>query len=292
MSNLVQAGLERLKKDKIFWCLIGLMALGAAMLCFSQYQDLERYRLWAEAMPENESYAWGLQEAANLRTLLFQWAAVIGAVMAVLAGVFCGTDYSDGTIRNKIIAGHRRIHIYLSGFWLCLAGGVFFAAVFMGTALALGLPLFGWQGEAIETAVFLLDGLLLIAAYAALCNLISMLIPHRTYGLIVNVFVVAVLMIAGMVVMTRLAAPEFINHVVEMSVNGEPIPNYVPNPRYLSGNARKLFQWLLDILPAGQGYQIAGLEAWRPEWLWLISAIFAALVNGAGCAVFRKKDLK
>lgn len=292
MSNLVRAGLERLKKDKIFWCLIGLAALGAAILCYSQYQDLQRYRLWAEMMPENESYVWGLQDASNLRTLLFKWASVIGLSVAVLAGVFCGTDYSDGTIRNKIIAGHRRRNIYLSGFWLCLAGGLFFAIAFMGTVLLLGLPLFGWQGETTETVLFLLDGILVTAAYAALCNLISMLIPRRTYGLIVNLFVVGVLMIAGMVVLMRLAEPEFTNYATEIFVNGEPVLNHMSNPLYLSGDARKVFQLLLDILPSGQGYQIAGLSVWRPEWLWLFSAVFAGAANGVGCRIFAKKDLK
>ena len=291
MSNLMRAGLKRLKKDKVFWCLAGLMALSAAGLCYGQYQDVRRFSLWTEAMPENESFAWGLNAAVDLRTLFFQWVSLTGPAAAVLAGIFIGTEYSDGTIRNKIISGLRRPQIYLSGFWLCLAGGLFLAAVFMGTALLFGLPLFEWKGGAAETAVFLLDGILATAAWAALANLISMLIPHRTYGLLVNFFVVALLMIAGLVVLMMLAAPEMIEETA-LFVDGGAVPNYVPNPRYLQGNERALFQLILDVLPSGQGYQIAGLQVWRPEWLWLFSAVFAAAVNGAGCAVFCRKDIK
>lgn len=291
MSNLMEAGLLRLKREKLFWCLTALMGISAIALCLGQYPDIARYRAWVEAMPENEFYAELLHDAMDLGTMFFQWAGVIGQVLAVLAGVYIGTEYSDGTMRNKVMAGHKRSHIYLSGFLLCTLGGALFGAVFMGAALLAGLPFFGWEMGAAETAMYLFCGFMETMAFAAVCNLISMLVPNRTYGLIVNLFVVTGLCLAGIVVMNMLAAPEFINDA-SMSIDGVPVQNYVPNPRYLSGDTRRLFQFILDVLPSGQGYQLAGRSVWCLERMWLCSAAVTAAVNMAGCRAFQRKNLK
>ena len=37
---------------------------------------------------------------------------IIGFIVAIFCSWFLGTDYSDGTIRNKIIAGNSRLKIY------------------------------------------------------------------------------------------------------------------------------------------------------------------------------------
>lgn len=291
MSNLLGAGVSRLRRDKMFWCLAALMAASAVMLCIGQYADIARYRAWTEAMPEEESFAYGLREALDLGSMFFQWAGVIGQALAVLAGVYIGTEYSDGTIRNKILAGHKRSTIYLSNFWLCVLGGALLAAAFMGAALLAGLPFFGWEMGAMETAMMLFNSFMVMTALAAICNLVSMLVPNRTYGLVVNLFVITVLCFAGIIVMNMLSAPEFINGTA-LADDGTVIAQRMPNPRYLDENTRRLFRFLLDVLPSGQGYQLASRQAWRLETMWLYSAIITLAVNGIGCSAFRKKDLK
>ena len=39
MSNLMYAGWARLKKEKIFWCLMLLMIVSALLMCMDRYQS-------------------------------------------------------------------------------------------------------------------------------------------------------------------------------------------------------------------------------------------------------------
>ena len=57
---------------------------------------------------------WDIDEA------LFQFPMIHGVMLAAFVPLFLGADYSDGTIRNKLIAGHRRSGIYLSDLLVCL----------------------------------------------------------------------------------------------------------------------------------------------------------------------------
>ena len=52
----------------------------------------------------------------------FGCALFIGIVMAVFCSLFIGTEYSEGTIRNKIIIGQKRGAVYLSNFYYMLFG--------------------------------------------------------------------------------------------------------------------------------------------------------------------------
>ena len=52
----------------------------------------------------------------------FGCALFIGIVMAVFCSLFIGTEYSEGTIRNKIIIGQKRGTVYLSNFYYMLFG--------------------------------------------------------------------------------------------------------------------------------------------------------------------------
>ncbi|MGY3662454.1 MAG: hypothetical protein ACXAHE_00930 [Roseburia sp. 1XD42-69] len=48
--------------------------------------------------------------------------------------MFLGTDYSDGTIRNKLTVGHTRTNIYLANLIVTFAAGLLIMCVwFIGT---------------------------------------------------------------------------------------------------------------------------------------------------------------
>lgn len=83
--------------------------------------------------------------------------------------MFIGTEFSDGTMRNKLIVGHRRREIYFTNFLTCALSGIFFNLVYLALVSLIGIPLFG--GFQLETGTLLLlmtDGMLAIIAYA--CN--------------------------------------------------------------------------------------------------------------------------
>lgn len=297
MNNLMYAGWARLKKEKIFWCLMLLMIVSALLMCMSCYQSVKQIQQWQQeseasaAEGEADRQDIELYGASPFDGVFFQWAAVTGQVVAVFAGFFIGTDYSDGTLRNKILAGHGRSAIYLSGFWFCTIAGVLINLAYMGVVMLVGIPLFGGSRMAWDrVALLLFDGLIMTAAFGAISNLISMLISSRTYGLMANIAVTCLMMMIVVLVWNALHAPEFIQ-MVEMHINGESVPSWVPNPRYLTGALREAYQFVEDMLPSGQGAQMASLEMIHADQWWLYSGIITIAVNAAGCLAFRKKNL-
>lgn len=48
----------------------------------------------------------------------------LGVVLAAFCSLYLGTEYQDGTLRNKVTAGYRREQIYFSCLLACLGGGL------------------------------------------------------------------------------------------------------------------------------------------------------------------------
>ena len=69
-----------------------------------------------------------------------------------------------------------------------------------------------------------------------------------------------------------------------------PVPE--PNPHYLTGLEREVYQFLYDLLPTGQSLQYTTLGFTDPAKLMGLSALVAAVFSAAGAALFRRKDLK
>ena len=74
----------------------------------------------------------------------FGCALFIGIVMAVFCSLFIGTEYSEGTIRNKIIIGQKRGAVYLSNFITCSLVSVVMCMAFFIPYLCIGIPLLGF----------------------------------------------------------------------------------------------------------------------------------------------------
>ena len=54
------------------------------------------------------------QRKFPLDAIFFVYAMLIGLVLSVFLPLFFGSEYSDGTIRNKLAAGHPRLSVYLA----------------------------------------------------------------------------------------------------------------------------------------------------------------------------------
>ena len=103
MAKLLRANLSRLWKSRIFY--VGLIF----MLLLNVFLVLDGWNSGRQGYPE------------PLEDMLFQNCIIIGFVCAVVVGMFLGTEYSDGTIRNKIAVGHTRASIYLANLIVCAA---------------------------------------------------------------------------------------------------------------------------------------------------------------------------
>lgn len=275
MHKLLHAGFLRIRKSHVF--------IGGLILSF----------LFIAIMLVNrkiESIQYG--SSPMLDNFLFGGPAVVGIILSVLCSLFVGTEYSDGTIRNKLIVGHTRTGIYFSNFILCMFAAVLMYLVTLTAAFAFGIPLFGLP--AIKFSFFLIlfvDGLLLCVAYAALYNMIAMLCSSKSHANIICILSAFFLLIAGMILLQMLNAPPTIQ-TAELAINGEISVVEAANPAYLTGLKREIYQFFYDLLPGGQVFQLASLEVLHPFRIAALSLSITVLSGAAGAFCFNRKELK
>ena len=281
MRNLLSANFLRLRKSMLFWgCLILMLLLGAG---FSLYCFLDRRTY--ETL--------GVGYASNLDPVLFRYVLLVGILMAVFVPLFFGLEYSDGAIRNKLVVGHSRLSIYFANLITGFAASLLCIAGYMLSCLAVGVPLLGWFTKPAPLLLATIAGsALMLAAFCAIFTFVAMNSSKKSTSVVVCLLGVFLLLFAAVYLNVRLEAPEFIQGY-EMSVNGE-IVNSVPepNPHYLRGTARTVYQFLYDLLPTGQSLQYTMLSFTEPLRLMGLAAAVTALFSAAGAALFRRKDLK
>ncbi len=272
MYNLLRANFSRLKRDKVFW--IGM----AFMFAFGIFGVTQKRINDPAASPDQ---------------LLFIFPVIIGIVSAAFCSLFIGTEYSDGTIRNKLIAGHTRNAIYLSNFLTCSAAGILMCLSYIAAVLALGIPLLGSLSVNIQTALLLLlFSFLTVIACAALFTLLCMLNQNKAAAAVICILLVITLLVLSSAINARLEAPEFYDGYVLTDSVGNASTHNIPNPQYLTGAKRDVYQFFLDFLPTGQAIEIATQSTPHPIAMPLYSLFIALAASASGMLFFRKKDLK
>lgn len=275
MRKLLRANFARLKRDKVFWGGSIFLILFCVLICVIQYRTMKQ-----------------IEAQFFLDNFVFGSFQLIGVILSVFISLFVGTEYSDGTIRNKIIVGRSRTGIYLANTITCSLGAVMSTLLSILVTMILGIPMFGFfKNELSYMLLMLLVYLVAVAAYASIYNLISMLIPNKAYAAVVNVLLAFIFLFLAVYLYQRLAAPELVQQGTLME-NGEIVFDMLPNPSYLTGKKREVFQFFFDFLPGGQAMQVASMEAVHPVRMIVYSVVIAVVTNTAGIFFFRKKDLK
>lgn len=277
MSKLLSANFARLIKNRDFWgCMIAMASFGVFML-YMVYMPIQR-----------------TGDIVPLENLLFGYANVIGIAAAAFVSMFLGTEYSDGTMRNKLIAGHGRCTLYLSELIVNVAAVLMLNFVYVAIIGTAGVPLLGnvWELEAGQ--IWMLLGVSACAdiAFTAVFTLLGMLNQNKTSVAVISlVGVMAFIMTTGYL-SSRLKEPEIFEAYTEVTDKGYIISREAePNLDYVTGTKRQVYEFLCDFLPTGQCQQIHGREVENPGRLILYSAVIAAASTGAGIFAFRKKDI-
>lgn len=280
MRKLLSGNFARLWKSRVFWVLEGFsFGFGAFAYALVAYNTRNLGQGWLEYEAHGYFYLWVLCIAVNI---------------ALFACFFIGTDYSDGTVRNKMIVGHSREEIYLSFLLTTITAAFFFVFAYLLAVLLVGLPL---SGMAVLTHVQaqpwrLLDCGLVIVEYAALFTMVSMLDSDKARNIVISLLIAVTLIFSGMMAYGKLSAPELIRIVVPQSDGGILLKDGEPNPEYLTGTIRTVFVWLTAILPSGS--TMLSLDKnlsfdWRNP---VCAVALTTLLNVIGIGVFKKKDIK
>ncbi len=269
MSRLINANFMRLFKGKIFWVSTAV----TLVMCVPN----------------------AVQSAINahvpLEKFYFDFVPNISILCAAFISLFFAREYSDGTIRNKIICGHSRTEIYFAN----LLTSVFVCATFyiLGALSNLTVvPLCGFFScELSVVAIYLALGFLLTAALSSVLTLMAMLITGARSGMITLMHVL-VLLIVSSSFYNMLCEPEMTSSMT-ISADGvvQPAPPE-PNPNYIDGFLRDIFEFIVDLTPEGQSVLIADLSAARPLRMVICSCCVIVLSIIIGLFFFKRKDVK
>lgn len=262
MRNLIYVNMMRLKKNRIFRAGVIVSMAYAAFLLFMNYQEM------ADS-PETV--------IRQLNWYFLSTLPIASAFSSVFCGMFLGTEYSDGTMRNKLMVGYTRKEIYCANliavFW---ANVLVYLAGCLVVAVA-GISMFGWNlASPMQLAFRMFSGILMLGAYAGIFTLLTMLIDSKAVSAAGCMVFYAILFIGSPFLQTAVFSYYEIvpwNHVPDKSV-------------------QPLLEFLYDFLPSGQVIQISGGITLHPYRLPVYSVICIALTTVCGMAVFIKKDLK
>lgn len=283
MRNLLSANFLRLRKSGLFWGLLGVMfALGTAF-------TLQRF--WEQVTYAEFGVLHYIDEA------FFNYAMIIGILMAVFIPLFFGAEYNDGGFRNKLAVGHSRLSVYLAHTITAAAVAILFCLAYILAALAVGVPLLNGGLER-PLPIFLLNlvgSLILAAAYSALFTLVTLNVRQKAVSAVACILGTLVIIFSSFYVRARLSEPEtWFNYGT--GETGEITMLEYPNDRYLRGAERAVYEFIYDFLPMTQSmqYYSSYSKERTPQTQRMIAyaALFSTLSTAAGAALFRKKDLK
>lgn len=262
MRNLILVNLMRLKKSRVFCGGVIISMLYSAFLLVMNYREMA-------VSPETA--------ITHLNWYFLSPLAFSGVFCAIFCSMFVGTEYSDGTIRNKLMVGYTRGSIYCANLIAVFLANVFvYAAACLVVAL-IGIPMFG--GNLIFPMQFALktfSGILMLASFAGIFTMLSMLISNKAASVAACTIVYALMLEGG--TLLRIAVYNYY-----MDKPSADIANASINP---------IIEFLYDFLPTGQSSQIVGGMLWNPYRLPLYSIIIIILTTIFGIVVFAKKDIK
>lgn len=289
MSRLIKANFSRLFGSIFFRiCLIFSAGLGI-FLDLMRYIDIQRNK---------ELYANVGIEYKSADGFAFSGALYLIFAVASFVAVFVGTEYSDGTIRNKLMIGHKRTEIYLANFIVCMVADIMMLLTFIITTLGLGYALFRVTSlTAGQTVVSTLSQCLTMIGFSAILVLLAMLIQNKAISAVTALIMTIIMFFAAITISSKLTEPEYYEDFGTLTTNEETgemtvEPITVKNPSYISGTKREIYETLNNILPVNQFYQVMTENEDNINIMAVYSAIIIILANGMGVILFRRKDLK
>ncbi|MDE7331666.1 MAG: ABC transporter permease [Lachnospiraceae bacterium] len=279
MNKLLSANFTRLKKDVFLkLCIIFMFAIGA-LLPVLDYHVMITYEFPRYI---DESF--------------FSYTSFMVILFSAFCSLFIGTEYSDGTIRNKLIVGHKRMDIYLSNLTACIIAGVIMCIAYLIPYLLTGIPLLGFFiVDNISTIwIFLGCNLVLLIALAAIFTLVSMLNQNKALSAVICILGLFVLLMLGAMIEDGLNQPEYFEDYAYMDPETKElvIEPSTANPYYIRGTQRQIYEFLSDFLPGSQIIRLSAMDAPSPEILAMYSGIIAVATTSLGIFFFGKEDIK
>lgn len=274
MIKLIRAGLNRLKKNALFWGVALFTAAMSFFLIYTNYMDKIDYDNFIE-----------------IEQLFINNIAFTGVIIAAFASLFIGQEYSDGTLRNKVILKFSRVKIYLSNFILVSAVSVLMEILHLLIIALIGIPIFGSiQMPLDHFAMILLCVFVNILAYSAIFTFLAMILSNKAINAVTSLLLAFTMMIVSLTLINKINAPEYIT--VARVVNDQYTLVDEKNPKYLSEGQRTAYTHVLRSIPTGQCFLLAGRMETDISTLPFYSFTVILFFTGSGLFLFKQKELK
>ncbi len=276
MRRLLSAGFYRLFRNRLFWGILIFMTAMAVIIPFVIYAQMMKYQL-----------------AGSVESVIGIHSAFTGFFTAVLCADFLGTEYSDGTVRNKLAAGHARWEIYCAGLAVCGAASILILLVHQVVISVIGRILISPFTAPLQMVLaFYGVSLLLGVTFAGIYTMLVKSNQNKAVAAVLCLITAILLFFISFYILARLSAPEMITGY-EMTEAGEVVlTGEEPNPQYVGGALRTFFEFLTYFLPFGQMFHLSQADTGRLGIMALYDLLILAGTAAAGLAVFQRKDLK
>lgn len=278
MRKLFRADLYQFLKNKILWAELAICAVLSLFIIFTNYSS------------ENQAGA----NALKLEDIFFTFYQMVAVIIAAGISLIVGTQYSDGTIRNKLVVGHKRSDIYFSTLAVCVISSFAVMVIHAVLSCAAGFFLFGKftvpLSQIIVSLIYvMLDVMVLTAIFAAA----AMNISNKAFACVAAMLSVLLITYLSGVFVNILTEPEMTYSGVTISIDGGvQLGDMIKNPAYVSGTRRTAVEFLADMFPIGQIIQICDGDFARSDRWPIISGVLFIVISSLGFWKFNKQDIK
>lgn len=184
-------------------------------------------------------------------------------------GFFISRDYTNGTIRNKIVLGYSREKIYMTN-WLLLSAVViaeFLVFVVLMYSLGGAVLGFSWDFEFVEFVKIMVLALFNILAFSSVAVMLCMCFQGVS-GTVWSFFIYMILEVLTLIAQLATMKNEELNE--------------------------KIYKFMGKLLPPAQASYLLGIDEVGSEDWKLIAYSIGVIVftTGIGMLVFKKKNIK
>lgn len=258
MSKLLIADFYRMYHNKRLWLCVASMIVIAIFFIVMQYSAMDY--------------------TVDFSRVIFLPMTFYGIATSALISFFVGDDFSDGVIRNKMVAGRSRSAIYLSNLICAWSACVLVYTVTVKVTVGIGINLFQNDVTLADFLKYFMLGLFTGIAFGSIFCMLSMLIRNK-----VNAVMICMGLAFGMLFLCL--------HTNQILVQQQ-YKNGILNPHFADGIKRMIYEILHDINPFGQVAQLSSMTCLSViRWMgmdifWMIAAV------GLGNVLFLKKDIR
>ena len=275
LYNLLNAGFFRLKKTKIFWCIIGITLIIAIFSILNKISTNNQ------------------ETTGEIDTILLNYINLIGFILAIFISFYVGEEFTNGAIRNKITVGYSRIKIYFTNLIVSIVVGIIVELFYLILVSIIGIPIYGdMKMPTSQFLMFFLNMIMIITTYSCIFTCIALLSNDITLSTVLNLILVLIMIVSSSAISLTANSQEFLTNTI-LNENGEIEEVQIHNPNYPGIKSIKIAKILLNIIPSGQAIQIVNhSENTNYPILMLYSLCVSSVITILGIYIFNKDNLR